>query len=191
MVVWYTGGGEEGKEGGEGEEGKEGGRRGAGPAARSPEQGRRAPGERRRQIEDEASRHQTRGESGERSATQRRGDLECEARVRVRGGPQRRLHFITRGGLGEPGEGACWASQWAVGAPGRLFGPGRARAVPRARVAAQARPGHSGRAGLGPVATVPCRSWAGQKHRTVGRAASPRAAWPSIAASHSFVQTNL
>jgi len=48
MVVWYTGGGEEGKEGGEGEEGKEGGRRGAGPAARSLEQGRRAPGERRR-----------------------------------------------------------------------------------------------------------------------------------------------
>jgi len=127
MVVWYTGGGEEGKEGGEGEEGKEGGRRGAGPAARSPEQGRRAPGERRRQIKDEASRHQTRGESGERSATQRRGDLECEARVRVRGGPQRRLHFISRGGagggglLGQPmGRGGTGPPFWT----GPCHGPG-------------------------------------------------------------------
>ena len=64
--------------------------------------------------------------------------------------------------------------------PGRLFGPGRARAVPQARVAAQARPGRSGRAGPGPVATVPCRSRVGPKRRAVGQAASPRAAWPSI-----------
>ena len=126
------------------------------------------------------TRHEARAESGQRLSGEAIGNLECEARVRVRGGPQRRLPFISRGGAGE---GACWASQWAVGAPGRLFGPGRARAVPQARVAAQARPGRSGRAGPGPVATVPCRSRAGPKRRAVGRAASPRAAWPSIHAT--------
>ena len=60
---------------------------------------------------------------------------------------------------------------------GHVTLPGRARAVPQARVAAQARPGHSGRAGTGLVATVPCRARTGPKQR----ATRLRDAWPSIA----------
>ena len=73
------------------------------------------------------TRREARAESGQRLSGEAIGNLECEARVRVRGGPQRRLPFISRGGAGE---GACWASQWAVGAPGRHRATSLDRAVP-------------------------------------------------------------
>jgi len=62
--------------------------------------------------------------------------------------------------------------------PGRLLE--RVVPVPRAWVTAQARPSPSGRAGPGPVATVPCRARAGLNHRAMGRAVVPRATWLCI-----------
>jgi len=151
--------------------------------------------DRRRGHRSRAGEHQANG--GDRSRTRRRGtrrEARAESGQRLSGEAIWNVRLglglgAARSGAcilyqeGEPGRGLVGPANgpWGHGPPpGHLFGPGRARAVPRARVAAQASPGRSGRAGPGPVATVPCRSRAEPKRRAMGRAASPRAAWPSI-----------
>ena len=94
--------------------------------------------DRRRGHRSRADEHQANG--GDRSRTRRRGtrrEARAESGQRLSGEAIWNVKLglglgAARSGAcilyqeGEPGEGACCPSQWAVGAPGRLFGPGRA-----------------------------------------------------------------